>query len=209
MKFRQMLVMVFLLSASSAIFSAASPAPAVDTQLAERLSRIAQESGNSLSFREYRSSSLFVEPVVYTGRLTLDEPGQSLTKWIDSPEPGHMTLTVNDVETQTGEGPVRRMSLRQRPEMSAFVASMLALMQGDAASLTPVFDIEYSETPEDQWQLVLLPVERRLKGRVSELRISGQAGQIEVIQTINADETVQRMEIIHDPANNESELDPR
>jgi outer membrane lipoprotein-sorting protein len=208
MKFRRMLLMAFLLTASPATFSAATE-PAVDTQLAERLSRIAQESGSSLLFEEYRSSSLFAEPVVYTGRLTLDEPGQSLTKWIDSPEPGRMTLTVNDVETQTGEGPVRRMSLRQRPEMSAFVASMLALMQGDAASLTPVFDIEYSETPEDQWQLVLLPVERRLKGRVSELRISGQAGQIEVIQTINADETVQRMEIIHDPANNESELDPR
>ena len=161
--------------------------------------QVAARSGESLTFHESRSSSLFTEPVVFTGRLTVSEDGRSLTKWIDSPEPSRMTLTERDIEVQNAEGRVRRISLRQRPELSAFVSSMLSLMRGDPDSLSEVFKVDYTEQAEDFWELNLTPLERRVSGRVSQLRIIGQGGQLLALETVMADGATQRMDIINCP----------
>jgi len=178
-------------------FSAGSrAAPQPNTLVAERLEAVAAGSGTSLEFREYRTSSLFTEPVVYTGRLEVNLSENSLTKWIDSPEPARMTLTATDIEMQTGESRVRRISLRQRPEMAAFVSSMLSLMQGDVDALEKVFDVLYWELPDSTWKLRLRPRERRVASRVSELTISGCSDQLQKLTTEMADGDVQTLEII-------------
>lgn len=174
-----------------------------DPALVNRLEAVAAVTGERLPFREYRSSSLFNEPVLYTGHLEMDPDTGTLTKWIESPETARMTLTVKDIEMQTGEGPVRRISLRQRPEMAAFVASMLALTNGDAVALLKVFETDYSETPDDCWQLILKPIERRVASRVSQIEIEGWSAQLRTMTTQFPDGESQVMEIIADQAEND------
>jgi outer membrane lipoprotein-sorting protein len=85
----------------------------------------------------------------------------------------------------------RRLNLQDYPLARAFVESIRSTLAGDLPTLTRYYRVEL-EGGERRWRLRLKPSEPGMQEVVSEIRISGEYGSINAIETIetNGDRSV-------------------
>ena len=168
--------------------------------LEQRVAAIAQSAGTTLHYRESRQSSLLAKTVDYTGRLVFDPQTGELSKWVDAPRQARMTITDTDLELQAGGGKVRRMPLASRPDMVVLLEGFRSLLGGDAARLTGLFSAEYLQGSEEAWVLHLQPRNEAALEHLVLLEVRGRGDVMQSIDTVMADGSRQRMDILAPPA---------
>jgi hypothetical protein len=164
--------------------------------LEERLDAMAARPDTVLRFEEVRQSDLLDEPVIVRGRLEYEAETGRLTKWVDEPRPGRLTVTPTHLEAQSGNGRTRRLPLERRPEFAALLGGVRALLAGDAAALEDAFHGAYSELPGGSWELSLTPRSETVRQRMERIDITGADDQVRTIETVLADGRRERMTIV-------------
>lgn len=164
-------------------------------ELQQRLGALAAAPHDVLHYRETRVSGLLPDPVVYRGRLEYDAKTGQLTKQVDEPHPARLSITATHLEAQVGNGKTRRLALDRRPELSALLTGLRALLTGDQSLIESAFEAEYQESGDD-WNLRLVPRDAGAANKLTALEIHGHANRLTRIDTLLADQPRQRMEIL-------------
>jgi hypothetical protein len=150
----------------------AAPPPEPDALLAA----LRQPPPSRSAFFEQRSSPLLATPLQFQGTLERPAPGV-LLKRIESPYREQARIEAGKVEVKREDAPPRRFSLRRAPELRALMASIEAVLAGDAALLERHFHLRM-EGAADGWTLQLVPRDKRLAKRVEALRLHGVDQQL-------------------------------
>jgi len=77
----------------------------------------------------------------------------------------------------------RSASLRQYPALWGFVESLRATLRGDLETLQRFFHIELTGDPQ-RWLLSLVPLDRRMRELIDEIRIGGGDGQVQSVDIL-------------------------
>lgn len=142
---------------------------------------LAQVKKSSATFVERKHLSMLKTPLEFSGTLVYAAPGH-LEKHTLLPKPESMVLDQDKLVVQSGDGRQKRaLSLQDYPAIWVFVESFRSTLAGDMETLNRFYRVTLEGHPK-QWQLVLLPIDTKMKNMVSEIRISGSAGQINTIE---------------------------
>lgn len=177
---------------AGAVPAAAAPAgrtaPPVDTQgqwdLGRLLREVAAQDNRWRRFVERRFVAALETPVDASGELRFIAPAR-LEKRTASP---HAEVLALDGDQLSIDGPAGRatMSLRQVPEAAALVEGLRAILAGDRATLERAFVATLAGGAAD-WHLRLVPRDPRALRLLSEIRVSGRGGELDLVETDQAD----------------------
>ncbi len=144
------------------------------------LSLGANKSGK-INFVEERHSKILATPAVFRGYLIFDADSGNMSKVITEPESIAMTIEAKHIVIDKN-GKTRRMSLRLRPGLRAFVSLFASLRTGDIVTLRQNFLLDYDED-KSTWRLTLTPQRKKLAQRLKAVLIEGNTNLVEVITT--------------------------
>lgn len=100
-----------------------------------------------------------------------------LVKRIEQPYRETARIEAGKVEVRRDDGALRRFSLRRAPELRALMASIEAVLAGDAALLARHFRLQMGGR-EEAWTLRLVPLDARLARRVEALELRGAGHEL-------------------------------
>jgi hypothetical protein len=120
----------------------------------------------------------------YSGTLSYTAPGH-LEKYTLLPKPESMVLDQNTLVVQSGDAQKRALTLQNYPALWAFIESIRSTLAGDITTLNRYYHVTLEGRPK-QWLLILRPLDGQIKNLVSEIRISGNLEQINIIETREA-----------------------
>lgn len=149
--------------------------------ISELMRGLAQVKKSNATFVERKYLSILKTPLEYSGTLAYTAPGH-LEKRTLLPKPESLVLDQNNLVVQGGEaGRNRTLSLPDYPVIWAFVESFRSTLAGDIETLNRFYDVTL-EGHSRQWQLILRPIDAKMKNLVNEIRISGNLEQISIIE---------------------------
>lgn len=164
---------------------AATPLHAADGNLDTLLASLARPAPDSTSFVEVRYSSLLDEPIVVSGVLEHRTDG-ALVRRVEAPYQEVTELQGEKVTvTRTGSKP-RQFSLDRAPQLRGMLASFGALLTGDRRMLEQYFEVEYRDLGAN-WEITLMPRDRKLQRRLSRIVINGAAGRPNCFRMLEPD----------------------
>jgi hypothetical protein len=94
-------------------------------------------------------------------------------------------LDQNTLVVQSGDAQKRALTLQNYPALWAFIESIRSTLAGDITTLNRYYHVTLEGRPK-QWLLILRPLDGQIKNLVSEIRISGNLEQINIIETREA-----------------------
>lgn len=155
-----------------------------DWDLARLLREVAAQDNRRRRFVERRFVSALEAPVDARGELRFVAPAR-LEKRTAAP---YAEVLVLDGDQLSVDGPAGRatMSLRQLPEVAALVEGLRAILAGDGATLERVFATTLTGGAAD-WHLRLVPRDARALRLLAEIRVSGRGGELDLVETDQAD----------------------
>jgi len=166
----------------------ATPAFAAETEqdagtwtIEELMRSLAHVKKSNATFVERKHLSMLKTPLEFSGTLVYTAPGH-LKKNTLLPKPESLVLDRDKLVVQSGDGRQKHtLSLQEYPVIWAFVESIRSTLAGDMETLNRFYHVTLEGHPK-QWQLVLRPIESKMKSLVTEIRISGIAEQINTIE---------------------------
>lgn len=180
----RLIVWPLMLCVGLAITPASAAEPEQDAapwSLAELMHSLAQVKKSKATFIERKHLSMLTTPLSYSGTLEYTAPGR-LEKNTLLPKPESLILDQDKLVVQTGNsGGKRTLSLQDYPSIWAFVESIRSTLAGDIETLNRFYHVTL-EGPPQQWQLILRPVDSKMKSLVSEILIKGRFEQINTIE---------------------------
>ena len=156
-----------------------SAAKADGWQLPELMHLLAQNKAAKAVFVEKKYIGILDQPIESSGELAFTAPGK-LEKRTLKPKPESLVL---DGDSITVDQPGKRrltVSLHDHPEITAFIESIRGTLAGDRSALEKFFTLELTGSA-DEWQLVLIPIQARMRGIISRIRIAGSHADINTI----------------------------
>ena len=149
--------------------------------LAELMHDLAQVKKSKATFVERKHLSMLTTPLTFSGTLEYTAPGR-LEKYTLLPKPESLILDQDKLVVQNGDsGGKRTLSLQDYPSIWAFVESIRSTLAGDIETLNRFYHVTLEGQPK-QWQLILHPVDSKMKSLVSEILIKGSFEQINTIE---------------------------
>ncbi|MGO8917016.1 MAG: LolA-related protein, partial [Stellaceae bacterium] len=156
---------------------AAAPAPAPPWGLERLMLTLRQVRAASGQFVERKTLHMLSEPLVASGTLIYVAPDQ-VQKITVLPRRERLAISGDRLTIEGGpDDRARSLSLRDYPEIGAFVEGIRATLAGDQATLDRFYTMRL-EGNADDWQLLLQPKAAKLKDIVSWIRISGGGNRI-------------------------------
>jgi len=135
------------------------------------------------SFVEARYLRLLTRPLTLTGTLSYTPPDR-IEKRTLSPNEEILIVDGDRVSVEIKARRIRRSaSLRQYPALWGFVESLRATLRGDLQTLQRFFHIELTGDPQ-RWLLSLVPLDRRMRELIDEIRIGGGDGQVQSVDIL-------------------------
>lgn len=159
------------------LIAATTAAAPEEGALETHLSRLADEAGREVSFREVRSSELIDGEIEITG-VFRREPGDRLVRETRQPYREVHRLTATHVEIRKPSGARQRFPLARAPELTVLRHALAAVLDGDAAALREHFEVDF-ERGAGGWELRLTPADRAVTAKVDSLTLSGREHRIE------------------------------
>jgi outer membrane lipoprotein-sorting protein len=181
------LLLSVVLAASPSVLAAAAAGWGVE-QLMQTLAAV---KSSQARFVERKNLAILNAPLESSGTLVYVAPAR-LEKHTLAPRAESLVLDGEDVTITSTEPSQRRtLNLQDYPPIRAFVESIRSTLAGDLATLTRFYQVELVGS-ERKWRLTLKPSEPELQEVVREIRISGESGSINAIETIetNGDRSV-------------------
>ena len=169
-----------------------SNAAAADWGLAVLLEDIAMSNAGVARFAERKFIAALDTPVDTTGELVFIKPAR-LEKRTLKPRSETLILDGDDMIVDRN-GSRRTFSLKQLPQAVALVESLRATLAGDRQTLERVFNSKLEGTAA-QWSLLLVPKSAQMGDVLKDVRISGERGQLNLIELeqTNGDRSVMRI----------------
>ncbi|GAB6854116.1 LolA-related protein [Asaia astilbis] len=134
-------------------------------------------------FEEIRQSKLLASPVKSSGTLHYSAP-DFMQKTVQAPEKQDFILKGNEA-TLVMQGKTRHFSTGQAPQLAGLVNGMRATLAGDGSTLDRLYETRFSGT-RNEWQLLLIPRDAKLRQFLSWITVSGSDAIIEKIVSVSA-----------------------
>ncbi len=149
------------------------------------------------SFVEKKSIAMLEKPVESSGELFYNAPDR-LEKRTFKPKAENMLLDKDKLIVEQ-RGKKRVLALQNYPEVAAFIDSIRGTLAGDRKSLERTYQLSL-EGDAQNWNLILLPIENKMKKIVAKISIAGSGNALQTIDILQADGDSSRMVITPLPA---------
>ncbi len=157
-----------------------------EINLNELMQGFAQIKSSQAKFIEKKYLRILNKPLESSGTLSYKAPNH-LEKRTLLPRPESIVLEQGQVTVENKAKNLNRtFGLQDYPLIGAFVESIRSTLAGDLNSLKKFYNIKLSGT-NDQWRLLLQPLNENMKTVVSEIRINGAKNKISSIEVIEAE----------------------
>ena len=143
----------------------------------------AKKSGRA-HFTETRYLKIAEQPLESSGELVFVAPDH-LEKHTVSPKPENLVVD-GDMLTVDRNGRKVTIALRNYPELGAFIESIRATLAGNRFALEDAYKVSISGQGEN-WTLTLVPIDSRMKQKVSEITLAGTGAALARVEIRQAD----------------------
>lgn len=155
-------------------------ASADDWQVPQLMHLLAQNKSGKATFVEKKYIGIIDRPLVSTGDLSFVAPDR-LEKRTLSPKPESLVLNGDILIIDRPGKRQIRVSLDERPEVSAFIESIRGTLAGNLSALQTFYTLQLAGSAEN-WQLVLTPKQQPLSHIISQIRIDGAQADVRSIE---------------------------
>jgi outer membrane lipoprotein-sorting protein len=174
------------LCGAAGIACAAEPAVGSDWGLEQLMQRLSQVKSAKGKFVERKHMAMLDAPLEFSGTLTYTAPGR-IEKYTLLPKPESMVLEQDKLIMENKARNQRRtLVLQDYPVIWAFVESFRSTLAGDLPTLHRFYRTTLDGS-ENQWRLVLKPIEPKMQTMVSEIRIAGSKNRVRTIEIIETE----------------------
>lgn len=143
----------------------------------------AKKSGRA-HFIETRYLKIAQEPLESSGELVFVAPDH-LEKHTVSPKPENLVVD-GDMLTVDRNGRKITIPLRNYPELGAFIESIRATLAGNRFALENAYKVSVDGKGDD-WTLTLVPIDSRMKQKVSSITLAGTGAALARVEIRQAD----------------------
>ncbi|KXV01678.1 acyltransferase [Caballeronia megalochromosomata] len=143
----------------------------------------AKKSGRA-HFTETRYLKIAQEPLESSGELVFVAPDH-LEKHTVSPKPENLVVD-GDMLTIDRNGRKTTVPLRNIPEAGAFIDSIRATLAGNRFALENVYTVSVAGHGDD-WTMTLVPIDSRMKQKVSSITLAGTNAALARVEIRQAD----------------------
>ncbi len=157
---------------------------------------LAQTPSGHASFIEKKSIAILEKPVESSGELFYTAPDR-LEKRTLKPKAENMLLDHGTLTIEQ-KGKKHVLQLQSYPEIAAFIDSIRGTLAGDRKALERSYKLNL-EGDEQNWTLMLLPLDAKMKKVVERIRISGERNELRNIEINQADGDSSLMTIVQLP----------
>lgn len=164
---------------------AAGIALAGDLSVSELMRIIGQTKEGKANFVEKKYIGMVDKPLVSSGELAFTAPDR-LEKRTLKPVTESLVLEGDSLTIEQADKRRFKVSLREHPEVAAFVESIRGTLAGDRQALESAYTLELSGVL-DKWQLVLVPTQAQMSRLITRIRIGGAHGDVKTITFEQAD----------------------
>ena len=183
MIFGNNLVRVLLLSLMALPAAAAEKIP--DWGVEQLMRSLSAVKSSRAKFVERKQMAILNAPLESSGVLAYTAPGR-LEKRTLLPRTETLLLDRDKLTIESSEKRLNRtLNLQQYPMVWALVEGIRSTLAGDMATLRRFYQVSF-EGGESRWLLVLKPLEPRIREVLADIRISGSAQRIEVIEVVES-----------------------
>jgi len=184
-------------AAAAAAMLAAGAAGSADWGLEPLMRDLAQVKSARAKFSERKHVAILNAPLDSSGTLIYTAPGR-LEKHTLAPRQESIVLEGDRLTLENKERKQRRtFALSDYPVIWAFVESIRSTLAGDLATLRRFYQVSL-EGDEQQWRLLLKPVEPAMLEVVSDIRIGGSRDRVLSMEFIEANGDRSTMTIARD-----------
>lgn len=180
-----------LLLLSMFLFAAISNAE-TGWDIEQLMQSLATTRSGHASFIEIKSIAILDKPVESSGELFYSAPSR-LEKRTLKPKAESMLLD-EDKLTVEQRGKKHVLRLQNYPEIAAFIDSIRGTLAGDRMALERSYQLSM-EGDEQNWNLILLPIEDKMKKVVAKISIAGSGNVLRTIDIKQTDGDSSRMTI--------------
>lgn len=164
---------------------AAGIALAGDLSVSELMRIIGQTKEGKANFVEKKYIGMVDKPLVSSGELAFTAPDR-LEKRTLKPVTESLVLEGDSLTIEQADKRRFKVSLREHPEVAAFIESIRGTLAGDRQALESAYTLELSGGL-DKWQLVLVPTQAQMSRLITRIRIGGAQGDVKTITFEQAD----------------------
>lgn len=168
--------------AALALILSTLPAQAFD--LGTLMGQLALRGSGEARFTEQRFVSGLEQTLQSSGHLSFQAPDK-LARHTVLPRAESFVVEGNRLVLERG-GRVRQMALDSVPEIAAIVAALRGTLSGDSTVLHQHFRPSLSGQA-GQWTLTLVPLDERLAGVITQLRLGGSRADLLTVEVLLAD----------------------
>ena len=173
----------------------ANAAAAGGFDLQDLMHRLSLVKRTTAYFSEHKDIALVTERLDSSGTLSYVAPDK-LEKKTLLPKPESYTVDGDKLTIERSGEPERRtVSLRDHPELGAFVEGIRGTLAGDLPALERHYAVALQGSL-DAWQLTLEPKERRVRELVRWIHIAGRDDSIRSIESEEPDGDRSSMTIV-------------
>lgn len=145
---------------------------------------LAQTRAGHASFVEKKSIAILDKPVESSGELFYEAPDRlekrTLKPRLESMVLDRGTLTIEQ------KGKKHVLQLQGYPEIAAFIDSIRGTLAGDRSALEHSYQLSLDGSEQD-WTLMLMPIDAKMKKVVEKIRIAGAHNELHSIEIRQAD----------------------
>ena len=170
--------------AAGVALAAASPAVLAAWDLQQLMDSLAQNKSGRATFVETKRIALLDRPVESSGELVFTAPDR-LEKRTLKPRPESMIVAGGELVVERGSRRMR-VQLQSQPQLAAFIESIRGTLAGDRAALERSYRLSLEGSP-DNWALLLVPLDEKMQAVIRQIKISGTADRVRIVDIAQAD----------------------
>ena len=152
--------------------------------IAQLMQMMAESKPASAAFSEKKFIAMLNRPVESSGELRFIPPNR-LEKRTLKPKPETLVLEGEQLQVER-RGRKHVLQLRDYPEIAGMVESIRATLAGDRAALEQVYRLNL-QGGANAWVLNLAPLDSRLSGIVTRIRMEGVRNEVRRMEILLAD----------------------
>lgn len=171
------------------LFNLPAHAAKMNTSLIEVLNLFSQQKKSTVDFKEEKYASFLERPVVSTGQLEYIAPDR-LAKYIVEPEKISNKISGDELEIKTAHE-THTINLKEHPEFSAVLTSIINVLSGNHDALKNDFNISF-KGQLNSWELVLVPRDSFVHGYIDSIKMQGSHNKLSniIVTEANKDYSV-------------------
>jgi len=152
--------------------------------IAQLMQMMAENKPGNATFSEKKYLAVLDKPVESSGELRFIPPNR-LEKRTVKPKPEMLVLDGDQIQVER-RGKKHVLQLANYPEISGMVESIRATLAGDRAALERVYRLSL-QGGSNAWVLNLVPLDARVAGIVTRIRMEGVRDEVRRMEILLAD----------------------